>query len=197
VAETTVTAYAPPITKRLVARLGKRSLPLLFNSRSTTPFHRPTDLSGSLSFCRRKPSVCKRTTQLWLFSSVTLFQQANFTAADTIHPHKPQIMKKKILPPVFAMITLLLTTASDAQTALGTANETGFVSNKGYWVVESNKHQPKESVIYFYNNDNLLVYRKEVKGRKLKVDRLKTKMELKTTLDDAVAAFENGVAKRQ
>lgn len=67
-----------------------------------------------------------------------------------------------------------------------------WVSEKGYWVIKSNKKTPKESIIYFYNNEHNLVYQEEIKDRKLKL-RKKTLMKLKTALEEAVASYEKGV----
>ena len=67
-----------------------------------------------------------------------------------------------------------------------------WVSEKGYWVIQSNKKTPKESIIYFYNNEHRLVYQEEIKDRKLKMNK-KTLMKLKTALEEAVASNEKGM----
>lgn len=64
-----------------------------------------------------------------------------------------------------------------------------WVSEKGYWVVASNINQPKQYVITFYNNDQVMVYKEEVKGVKLKLHRCKTKMHLKKVLETALLAW--------
>lgn len=64
-----------------------------------------------------------------------------------------------------------------------------WASEKGYWVVASNIHVPKQYIISFYNNDQIMVYKEEVKGVKLKLDRRKTKMHLKQVLEAAVLAW--------
>lgn len=103
-------------------------------------------------------------------------------------------MKKLLSFFLFFPFLLLFSTRSHAQAEQDNKPQTTWVSTKGYWVVESNKHTPKESVIYFYTNDNLLMYKKEVKNQKLKLNNQQTLFQLKATLEDAIAAYQNGVA---
>ena len=67
-----------------------------------------------------------------------------------------------------------------------------WVSDKGYWVVKSNKKTPKESTVYFYNNENTLVYQEEIKNQKLKLKK-KTLLKLKAALEEAVNSYEKGI----
>jgi hypothetical protein len=66
----------------------------------------------------------------------------------------------------------------------------GWVSEKGYWVIESNVKTPKSAIVYFYNNENELVYKERVEGIKLNVKKDATKMKLKKVLETAVWAWE-------
>ena len=66
-----------------------------------------------------------------------------------------------------------------------------WVSEKGYWVVESNIKTPYHSIIHFYNNDNVLVYREKVDGVKINLNQKRTKMKLKKILEQSVVAWEN------
>jgi hypothetical protein len=63
-----------------------------------------------------------------------------------------------------------------------------WVSDRGYWVVE-NSHADS-SIVYFYNNDNQLLYKEAIKGR-LNADRKKTKLWLTKQLEQVVTACEN------
>ncbi|AXY76805.1 hypothetical protein D3H65_23650 [Paraflavitalea soli] len=65
-----------------------------------------------------------------------------------------------------------------------------WVSEKGYWVVESNVHVPKQYTVRFYNNDQVMVYKEEVQGVVLKLQRRRVKMNLKKVLETAVLAWE-------
>lgn len=62
-----------------------------------------------------------------------------------------------------------------------------WVSDKGYWVVQKDTDS---CIVYFYNNDNQLVYRERVRSR-LHVDRKRTKIWLTKELEQAVTAWEN------
>ncbi len=65
-----------------------------------------------------------------------------------------------------------------------------WVSDKGYWVVESNVKIPKQYTIKFYNNDQVLVYKEQVEGIVLKLEKRKVKMNLKRVLEAAVLAWQ-------
>ncbi|MBS1567728.1 MAG: hypothetical protein JST39_25315 [Bacteroidetes bacterium] len=71
-----------------------------------------------------------------------------------------------------------------------------WVSPKGYWMVETNIHEPRHSCIYFYNNDNTLVHKEVIDGIKMNVDNRRTKMKLKTALETAVDAWVSGHSAR-
>jgi len=66
-----------------------------------------------------------------------------------------------------------------------------WVSAKGYWVVESNIHAPKQHTVYFYNNDGVLVYKEKIDGLRINPKRFITRMQLKRVLESAVMAWEN------
>lgn len=70
------------------------------------------------------------------------------------------------------------------------AKKPAWVPEKGYWVVESNIHTPKNSTLYFYNLDNVLVYKEEVRGVKIKLTKKSVRLNLKKVLDQSVAAWE-------
>jgi hypothetical protein len=65
-----------------------------------------------------------------------------------------------------------------------------WVSEKGWWMVESNIHTPKQHIVYFYNNDGLLVYKEKIEGMRLKPEKRGTKMRLKKALETAVLTWE-------
>lgn len=65
-----------------------------------------------------------------------------------------------------------------------------WVSDKGYWVVESNIHSPLHHVIRFYNNDNELLYKETLTGIKLDPEKRKVKMKLKKILESTVLAWK-------
>jgi hypothetical protein len=65
-----------------------------------------------------------------------------------------------------------------------------WVSEKGFWVVETNLNSPLNHVVSFYNNDKILLYSKSWSGVKLDPTRRKVKMKLKKELESAVVALE-------
>ena len=67
-------------------------------------------------------------------------------------------MKKKRL--VTLIMGILIQTIALAQDHARVSPD--WVSEKGWWVVESNIHTPKQHVIYFYNNDRVLVYKEKI-----------------------------------
>src|SRR5262245_44684299 len=92
------------------------------------------------------------------------------------------------------LLTVLLTTsmfclAQDEEQSLPQKTPR-YISEKGYWVVESNVKTPYHSIIHFYNNDNVLVYRENVDGVKINLDKTRTKMKLKKILEQSIVAWE-------
>ncbi len=65
-----------------------------------------------------------------------------------------------------------------------------WVSDKGYWVIESNIKEPLNHVIRFYNNDNVLLYKEAVNGVKLNPEKRAIRMKLKKVLEASVVAWE-------
>lgn len=65
-----------------------------------------------------------------------------------------------------------------------------WVSDKGYWVVESNINSPRDHIIRFYNTENVLVYKETLAGIKMNAERIKVKMKLKKILESSVVAWE-------
>lgn len=90
------------------------------------------------------------------------------------------------------MMIILFT--SVALTSIAQKNEPSeplpkWISKHGYWVIEGNKKTPKTSTIFFYNNNNVLVYTEKVEGVKLNISRHKTLMKLKEVLDESLIAW--------
>ncbi len=67
-----------------------------------------------------------------------------------------------------------------------------LVSERGYWMIESNLKTPKASTIYFYTNDNVVIYQESVQGIKVKPNKQKTRIRLKEALEQAITAWEKG-----
>jgi hypothetical protein len=65
-----------------------------------------------------------------------------------------------------------------------------WISDKGWWVVESNIHTPKQHIVYFYNKDGVLVYKEKIEGLRLNAARRNVKIQLKQVLETSVLAWE-------
>ncbi len=65
-----------------------------------------------------------------------------------------------------------------------------WISEKGYWTIESNIKTPENSIIYFYNNENALVYKEKIEGMKINLKKRKVLMHLKNILEQSVIAWE-------
>ncbi len=73
----------------------------------------------------------------------------------------------------------------------------GWVSAKGYWVVESNRHNPNDHIVYFYTNDQMLIYKENLKGVVLPLQKRRTKMQLKRALETCMAGWEKDHTVRE
>nr|WP_294906558.1 hypothetical protein [uncultured Lacibacter sp.] len=96
---------------------------------------------------------------------------------------------KKTLLAVFFSFGLLTVAAQENETA---PSPPRYVSKKGFWVVQSNTNVPTSSTIYFYTINNRLLYKEEIEGMRLNLNRNKVKMRLKRALEKTIAAHERG-----
>jgi hypothetical protein len=65
-----------------------------------------------------------------------------------------------------------------------------WVPENGYWVVETKGHEPKSNIVYFYNNNNELLYKETVEGVVMRLNKRRVKMNLKKVLDQSLLAYE-------
>src|SRR3954465_12832593 len=93
-------------------------------------------------------------------------------------------MKKQLMATLIA--GLLFTASSFAQS---NGSPQG-VSEKGWWVIESNIHTPKKSIVYFYNNEGVLVYKERIEGIRINPSRKTTRLQLKQVLESSVVTWE-------
>lgn len=96
-------------------------------------------------------------------------------------------MKKEIKKMIFASGFSLIAVMGWSQDKAPSTPK--WVSDKGYWVVESNINQPKQYTIRFYNNQHELIGRKDLTGIKLNVSKRKTKMMLHESLESSLEAW--------
>jgi len=95
-------------------------------------------------------------------------------------------MKKHLF--VTLLLGLLVQATLFAQNKSRTIPE--WVSQKGWWVVESNIHTPKKHIVYFYNNDGVLVYKENIEGLRINPTKKATRMLLKQVLESAVLTWD-------
>lgn len=98
-------------------------------------------------------------------------------------------MKQNLKTILFAATLFVIGFAGQAQQK-ETQSLPRWISDKGYWVVESNIHVPRQYTIHFYNNDNEEIYKEKVIGIKLKLNKRKTLLQMKSVLESAVYAWE-------
>ena len=96
---------------------------------------------------------------------------------------------KKTLLAVLCACSLFFAAAQEHETAETTPR---YVSKKGFWVVQSNTNVPTSSTIYFYTMNNRLLYKEEIEGVRLNLNRNKVKMRLKRALEKTIDAHERG-----
>lgn len=65
-----------------------------------------------------------------------------------------------------------------------------WVSEKGYWTIESNIKTPMNSIVYFYTNENVLVYKEKIEGVRIDLRKRRVLMHLKAVLEQAVGAWQ-------
>ena len=75
--------------------------------------------------------------------------------------------------------------------------EPRWISDKGFWQVETNIRTPYKSIIYFYNNEKRMIYKENVEGVILDLSKKRVKIRLRKALESAVLTWnKNHVTQR-
>ena len=90
-------------------------------------------------------------------------------------------MKKKYIFCSLMTISMMFFTASSQNMVL---------TKEPYWVVESNLKTPKHSIIYFYTQENILMHKQTVSGKKLKANNIKVQRKLNKILQEINTAWQ-------
>lgn len=98
-------------------------------------------------------------------------------------------MKQNLKTILFATTLFIIGFAAQAQQK-ETKHLPKWISEKGYWVVESNIHVSRQYTIHFYNNDNEEIYKEKIAGIKLNLNKRKTLLQMRSVLESAVYAWE-------
>src|SRR3954462_4742300 len=99
---------------------------------------------------------------------------------------------KKILKTGMMMIVLFafVSTLARAQDETFTPSVPKWISDKGYWVIESNIKSPDTSIVHFYNNDQVQIYSENLQGIRLNLKKKKTLTGLKEVLEHSLLAWQ-------
>jgi len=93
-------------------------------------------------------------------------------------------MKKNFLPLAYLCISMLFCSG-----IFGQQNDhsmPAWVSNHGYWVLETSGTPQHQQTIRFYNNAHALVATRQHYGRRLNIQRKNVKLRLKGLLEQAL-----------
>lgn len=97
---------------------------------------------------------------------------------------------KAIVNLLLSIILLINAPGAYAQDQTFTKTKTPrWVSDKGFWQIESNINTPLKNIVYFYNKENILVYKEHLDGVVLNLNKRSTKMRLKKALETAILAW--------
>ena len=88
-----------------------------------------------------------------------------------------------------AALLMIASSSIFAQERYKKAKAPKWVSEKGFWQIESNVHTPERNIVYFYNNENVLVYQENVDGVVFDLRKKRVKMRLKRALEAAIVAW--------
>lgn len=97
---------------------------------------------------------------------------------------------KAILSLILFAVVFLSAPDTYAQFRIREAKTPKWISEKGFWQIQSNVQTPAKNIIYFYNNDKLLIYKESLNGVILDLKKRRIKMRLKRILETAVVAWE-------
>jgi hypothetical protein len=100
-------------------------------------------------------------------------------------------MKKIFLALSFisVMAACSLTGQAQATNKAKSSRTPKWVSNNGYWNIETNTHDRRMSTVYFYNNDHQLIYTEKVEGMVIRYKKRSVKLDMKKALDESVLAY--------
>lgn len=98
-------------------------------------------------------------------------------------------MKKQVSFLFFGLFFITLFSFAQQKT-VHTSKAAQYLSDKGYWTIESNLNTPKNSIIYFYTMQNQLVYKETIEGMRIRLHKRKILERLKKVLEQSVLAYE-------
>jgi hypothetical protein len=89
-------------------------------------------------------------------------------------------------------VWIIFATGTNAQEQKNsTTKNPKWISDKGFWQIESNVQTPDRNIVYFYTHENVLIYREHLNGVVLNLNKRSVRMRLKKALESAVQARNN------
>jgi hypothetical protein len=98
-------------------------------------------------------------------------------------------MKKIFLSTAFILLLLSTSFAQSEEQETPTYPTPKWISEKGYWVIETNINTPGKNILYFYDNNNVLVYKEKADGIVINLKKRRVKMCLKKVLEQSITAY--------
>ncbi|MEO7314443.1 MAG: hypothetical protein ABIW47_04620 [Ginsengibacter sp.] len=92
---------------------------------------------------------------------------------------------KNSLKFIIAVCTFLLISSSI------NAQKKNVIPAEGFWVLESNVHNKKSTIIRFYTDKSVLIYEETVNNCRLNINRKKNVLDLNKGLEEAMVAWNN------
>ncbi len=71
------------------------------------------------------------------------------------------------------------------------AQKKNYIPAEGFWVLESNVHDKKSTIIRFYTDSSVLIYEETVNNCRLNINRKKNLLDLKKGLEEAMITWNN------
>lgn len=71
------------------------------------------------------------------------------------------------------------------------AQKKNIIPVEGFWVLESNVHNNKSTIIRFYTDKSVLIYEETVNNCRLNINRKKNVLNLNKGLEEAIVAWDN------
>jgi hypothetical protein len=94
---------------------------------------------------------------------------------------------------VLASIVVFALLFSSNRTLAASADSTlpRWLSDKGYWMIESKIQSPDTSLVHFFTNEGILVYQEKIEGERLNLRKMRIRMQLKKVLEASLTAYKN------
>ena len=98
--------------------------------------------------------------------------------------------------PLFLLFSIAFFNCNSLLQAQSQSDVPKWMSEKGYWVIQSNLKTPKDATIFFYTPQHELIYKELISGKKINIEKIKTRKHLEKVLNQAITVWgKEGVVK--